>query len=195
MELSLSHTLRLFNIFREYDGKENCAQVLEEELHRMLGIKYVNDEHDCNVVSMNSLNTHDANDMQSHKLGEAMLDEDDILEVEQDAEEEDAQTISQYEQQRSRMNKLPNDTKMVLFEPRSFDEADEIARRLKENKAAVVNLHKLQREYAQRTIDFLTGVIFALDGSIQKIGHNVILCTPNNVPVQGQITLDSGEDE
>ena len=59
--------------------EENCAQVLEEELHRMLGIKYVNDEHDCNVVSMNSLNTDDANDMQSHKLGEAMFDEDDIF--------------------------------------------------------------------------------------------------------------------
>ena len=71
--------LHLFNIFRENDGKENCAQVLEEELHRMLGIKYVNDEHDCNVVSMNSLNIHDANDMQSHKLGEAMFDEDDIF--------------------------------------------------------------------------------------------------------------------
>ena len=28
---------------------------------------------------MNSLNIHDANDMQSHKLGEAMLDEDDIF--------------------------------------------------------------------------------------------------------------------
>ncbi|KRX93777.1 hypothetical protein T12_14117 [Trichinella patagoniensis] len=26
MELSLSHTLYLFNIFREYDGKDNCAQ-------------------------------------------------------------------------------------------------------------------------------------------------------------------------
>ena len=79
MELSLSHTLHLFNIFREYDGKENCAQVLEEELHRILGIKYVNDEHDCYVVSMNSLNIHDANDMQIHKLGEAMFDEDDIF--------------------------------------------------------------------------------------------------------------------
>ena len=79
MELSLPHTLHLFNIFRENDGKENCAQVLEEEIHRMLRIKYVNDEHDCNVVSMNSLNTHDANDMQSHKLGEAMFDEDDIF--------------------------------------------------------------------------------------------------------------------
>ena len=45
----------------------------------MLGIKYVNDEHDCNVVSMNSLNIHDANDMQSYKLGDDMFDEDDIF--------------------------------------------------------------------------------------------------------------------
>ena len=79
MELSLSHTLHLFNIFRENDGKENRAQVLTEEIYKMFGTTYVNDEHDCNVVSMNSLNTHDANDMQSHKLGDAMFDEDDIF--------------------------------------------------------------------------------------------------------------------
>ena len=67
MELSLPHTLHHFYIFREYDGKENCAKVLEEELHRMLSIKYVNDEHDCNVVSMNSLNIHGTNvDCTSH---------------------------------------------------------------------------------------------------------------------------------
>src|SRR3954468_17738062 len=71
--------LHLFNVVRENDGKANCAQVQEEELHRMLGIKYVNDEHDCNVVSMNSLDIHDANDMQSHKLGGAVFDEDDIF--------------------------------------------------------------------------------------------------------------------
>ena len=45
----------------------------------MFGTKYLNDEHDCNVVSMNSLNIHDANDMQGHKLGEAMFDEDDMF--------------------------------------------------------------------------------------------------------------------
>ena len=79
MELILSHTLHLFNIFREYDGKDNCAQVLEEEIYEMFGTKYLNDDHDCNVVSMNSLNIHDANDMHSHKLGEAMFDEDHIF--------------------------------------------------------------------------------------------------------------------
>ena len=74
MELSLSHTLHLFNMFCEYDGKENCAKVLEEECIKMLGTKSLYDEHDCNVVSMNSLNIHDANDMQSHKLGEGTFD-------------------------------------------------------------------------------------------------------------------------
>ena len=54
--------LHLFNIFREYDGKDNCAQVLEEEIYKNFGTKYLNDEHDCNVVSMNSFNIHSTND-------------------------------------------------------------------------------------------------------------------------------------
>ena len=53
--------------------------MLEEEVHKMFGTKSLNDEHDCNVVSMLSMNIHDANDMQSHKLGDAMFDEDDTF--------------------------------------------------------------------------------------------------------------------
>ena len=53
--------------------------MLEEECIRMFGTKSLYDEHDCNVVSMNSLNIHDANDMQSHKLGDAIFDEDDLF--------------------------------------------------------------------------------------------------------------------
>ena len=69
--------LHIFNIFRENDGKENCAQVLEED-YKIFGTKFFNDEHDCNVVSVNSLSIHDANDMQSYKLGDAIFDEYDI---------------------------------------------------------------------------------------------------------------------
>ena len=80
MELRLHHIIdHLYNIFLENDGSENCAQFLKEEVNKMFGTKYLNDEHDCNVVSRNSLNIHDANDMQSHKLGDAMFDEHDIF--------------------------------------------------------------------------------------------------------------------
>lgn len=129
---------------------------------------------------------------QKFKEWVAPIDDDEILELEED----EAPVLSEYEAPQSKVvNRVPTDTKMVLFEPRSFDEAEEVAKRLKENRAAVVNLHKLQRDYAQRTIDFLTGVVFALDGSIQKIGHNVILCAPKNIGVHGNITLDANEDE
>ena len=70
--------LNLFNIFCKYDENENCAQVLEKEVYKMFDAKSLNDEHDCNVVSMNSLNIHDANDMQSYKLGDAIFDDYDI---------------------------------------------------------------------------------------------------------------------
>lgn len=128
----------------------------------------------------------------------APIDEDDEYEEEEEevVETEEApavKPVSTYESQKT-VTRIPTDAQMVLFEPRSFEEAEEIARHLKQRRACVVNLHRLQREYAQRTIDFLTGVVFALDGTIQKIGHNVILCTPKSVSVDGVISLESDDD-
>ena len=63
MELRLHHIIdHLYNIFLENDGSENYAQLLEEEVNKMLGTNYLNDEHDCNVVSMNYLNIQNSND-------------------------------------------------------------------------------------------------------------------------------------
>ena len=64
MELRLPHMLHLFNVFHENKDSDNCAKVLEEECIKMFGTKSLDDEQDCNVISMNSLNIHDANDMQ-----------------------------------------------------------------------------------------------------------------------------------
>ncbi|NLC97182.1 MAG: cell division protein SepF [Erysipelotrichaceae bacterium] len=99
--------------------------------------------------------------------------------------------ISKYEEPKTKVSNINANTKMVLFEPRSFEEAEEIARHLKQRRACVVNLHKLSKEYAQRTIDFLTGAVFALDGTIQKIAHNAILLTPDSIGVEGEIDFDN----
>lgn len=127
--------------------------------------------------------------------------DDDEEEYEDDEEEQvlqykesETKPVSSYEATKTSVNTIPSNASMVLFEPRSFEEAEEIATHLKNRRACVVNLHRLQRDFAQRTIDFLTGVVFALDGSIQKIGHNVILCTPKNVNVTGDISLESDDD-
>ena len=103
---------------------------------------------------------------------------------------EEVEALSSYERKSKGRVTIPNDAQMVLFEPRSFEEAEEVARYLMNSRAAVVNLHRLQRDYAQRTIDFLTGVVFALEGTIQKIGHDVILCTPHSIGVEGEISMN-----
>ena len=126
----------------------------------------------------------------------APIDDDgeDILEVEEEMEDVGRARYERAKSKNMNVNTMNAKTKMVLFEPRSFSEADDVGKRLKEGRAVVVNLHKLDREFAQRTIDFLTGVVFALDGKIQKIGTNVILCSPEGIGVQGQINVDGGDD-
>ena len=45
-------------------------EVFEEKIKKPMELYYFQNTHDSsNVISMSSLNTFDANDMQSHKLG------------------------------------------------------------------------------------------------------------------------------
>lgn len=87
------------------------------------------------------------------------------------------------------------DSHLILFEPRAYAETQDIANYLKQKRAAVVNLHRLQKEQAKRVIDFLSGVIYAIDGDIQRIGPRIFLCTPKNIGVAGSITMDDDEME
>ncbi len=91
---------------------------------------------------------------------------------------------------------MPSDNEKVsaslsLFEPSSFEEGVEIGNQLKSGTGVIVNLHRLQRDEAQRMIDFLTGVIYSLDGRIEKVAHQVILCSPRSLGVSGTISLTS----
>lgn len=68
-----------------------------------------------------------------------------------------------------------------VMEPRSFDEAAVIVQNLKERKTIVLNLHLLDKEQSQRTIDFVCGAAHALNGHPQKVGDLVFIFTPSNV--------------
>ena len=87
------------------------------------------------------------------------------------------------------------DSQLILFEPRAFAETQDIANYLKQKKAAVINLHRLQKEQSKRVVDFLSGVIFAIEGDIQRIGPRIFLCTPKNIGGSGTIDLDEEDSE
>ena len=81
--------------------------------------------------------------------------------------------------------------KMILLEPRAYSESQQIADHLKSRNSVVVNLKRVTSDQAKRIIDFLSGCIYAIGGSMQKIGVGIYLCTPKNVNVQGKITEEN----
>lgn len=128
-------------------------------------------------------------------------DDDELYEdVEMDEEVEPVKT-SMFEKAKSTKTSdavkalsANKDSHLVLFEPRAYSETQEIATYLKQKRAAVVNLHRLQKEQSKRVIDFLSGVIFAIEGDIQQIGPKIFLCTPKNIGVSGNITMDDASE-
>jgi cell division inhibitor SepF len=87
--------------------------------------------------------------------------------------------------------------RVILSEPRYYDqtqEIQEIADHLRSRRSVVVNLHKARQDQALRIVDFLSGTVYALNGTISKVGPNIFLCTPDSVDIQGAIS-DTSESE
>ena len=79
-------------------------------------------------------------------------------------------------------------SKVILIEPRVYAEAQDIAEHLKNKRAVVVNLQRIEKDQGFRIIDFLSGTVYALGGDIQRIGTDIFLCVPDNVEVDGAIS-------
>ena len=85
--------------------------------------------------------------------------------------------------------------KMILLEPRAYSESQQIADHLKNRNSVVVNLKRVTSDQAKRIIDFLSGCIYAIGGTMQKIGVGIYLCTPKNVNVQGKISDEAEKNK
>ena len=127
-----------------------------------------------------------------NKLGELVFGpEDDELEFEESSDtspsfEEPAPQIL------SKKSKVVNITattqmKVVVVQIEQFDEAREIADHLRSKKPVVINLEKLEKETARRVIDFISGSVYALGGSIQKVAGGIFLIAPYNVDIMSDV--------
>ncbi len=89
-------------------------------------------------------------------------------------------------------NKVNKDitNKTILIEPRAFSEAQQIADYLKGNNQVVVNFKRVTSDVSKRIMDFLNGIAYALEGSIQKLGPGIVLCSPKGHEVEGNISED-----
>ncbi len=73
--------------------------------------------------------------------------------------------------------------KVIVIEPKGFDDAQQVANCMREKRPVVINFENTEPEAAKRIIDFISGTTYALNGEIKKVGKNVFLCAPSNVNV------------
>lgn len=121
-----------------------------------------------------------------------LQEEEEIVERERFVDAEDSETSMQDQRKGNRGNIVSihsqKNTRVVLAEPRSYEETQEIADHLRSRRPVVVNLQRVRSDQAIRIVDFLSGTVYALSGNISKVGPNIFICTPDSVEIQGSIT-------
>lgn len=89
-----------------------------------------------------------------------------------------------------RVVNMQQSVKMVITQPTTFEQAEEICDLLKEKKSVIINLEYVNKDVARRIIDVVSGAVHALEGHMQKISNSIFLIAPYNY----DIATDSKED-
>jgi len=77
------------------------------------------------------------------------------------------------------------DNQVILFSPKSFDEAGELVGYLQQGLTVVLTLEGVATDMARRLLDFLSGIAFALQGKITPVSAKTYFITPQNVDILG----------
>lgn len=73
--------------------------------------------------------------------------------------------------------------KLVVIEPKSFDECPKLVDSLKGRRPVIINLEKIETEVAKKIFDFLSGATYALNGNVQKVANNIFIFAPESVDI------------
>ena len=77
--------------------------------------------------------------------------------------------------------------KVVISQPSTFEQSEEICEHLKEKKSVIMNLEYVNKDVARRIIDFVGGAAYALDGNMQKISNSIFLVAPFNYEITNEV--------
>ena len=90
---------------------------------------------------------------------------------------------------------IRNKQEVVLFRPTSFNDTSKAADDLRHRKAVIVNMENVDKAMARRVVDFLSGCVYALDGTVKKIAQSAYLFCPHNMDVVGDLETIQAEVE
>ena len=72
---------------------------------------------------------------------------------------------------------------IIFFYPKSYGEVQKLIDYLRAGESVMLNLDGISDEEAQRMLDFSSGAVYALSGSIQRVSGNIFLLTPEGLGI------------
>lgn len=69
-------------------------------------------------------------------------------------------------------------SKVHLTDPTTFNDVEEVGDRFRNGIPVIMNLAGASENTAKRLLDFASGLIYGLDGRIERVGDRVFLLTP-----------------
>ena len=88
-----------------------------------------------------------------------------------------------------------NKQEVILFHAKTFDDAAKAADELRRKKAVILNMENVDKALTRRVVDFLSGSVYALDGSVKKVAQSTYLFCPHNMDVVGDLENIQSEIE
>lgn len=107
-----------------------------------------------------------------------------------DSEEEDKKFFGSKKGKIVPFSAQGQSVKMVISQPTTFEQSEEICSLLKEKKSVIVNLEYVNKDVARRIVDFISGGVYALDGHIQKISNSIFLIAPMNYEITNEMARE-----
>ena len=117
-------------------------------------------------------------------------DENNVYDYEYEEEEEPEEKKSFMK--RSKVVSMPQQQaiKMVISQPTTFEQSEEICGFLKEKKSVIVNLEYVNKDVARRIVDFISGGVYSLDAHIQKVSNSIFLVAPMNYEITNELARE-----
>ena len=123
---------------------------------------------------------------------EQETENEDIYNIEEEKDTEEVEERGIFGNKKGKITSMPQiqAVKMVITQPTSFDQSEEICNYLKEKKSIIVNLEYVNKDVARRIIDFLSGAVHALNGHIQKVSNSIFLIAPVNYDIESDLARE-----
>ncbi|HEX2149578.1 MAG TPA: cell division protein SepF [Actinomycetota bacterium] len=73
-----------------------------------------------------------------------------------------------------------------IVRPESYGDAQQIGDRMRRGLPVIVNLEEAESELARRIVAFASGLVYGLDGNLQKLSRRIYLITPAEMEVSSE---------